>query len=45
LNHFTADESKVLDKYSNMDYDLLDELEDEYGDTDNDDSGDEWKQN
>lgn len=47
LNHFTADESKVLDKYSNGDYDLLDELEDEYGDPDNDGDGDgdEWKQN
>jgi len=39
LNHFTADESKVLDKYSNMDYDLLEELEDDFDDMD----GDEWK--
>ena len=40
LNHFTADESKVLDKYSSMDYDLLDELEDEYDDLSD---GEEWK--
>tara|TARA_B100002019_G_scaffold181813_1_gene156941 strand:+ start:312 stop:722 length:411 start_codon:yes stop_codon:yes gene_type:complete len=40
LNHFTAEESKVLDKFSNMDYDLLDELEDDYDDMD---EGDEWK--
>ena len=42
LNHFTAEESKVLDKYSNMDYDLLDELEDDYDDMD---EGEEWKEN
>lgn len=42
LNHFTAEESKVLDKYSNMDYDLLDELEDDYDDIDD---SDEWKEN
>lgn len=42
LNHFTAEESKVLDKYSNMNYDLLDELEDDYDDMD---EGEEWKEN
>lgn len=42
LNHFTAEESKVLDKYSNMDYDLLGELEDDYDDMD---EGEEWKEN
>jgi len=40
LNHFTAEESKVLDKYSNMDVDLLDELEDDFEDLN---EGDEWK--
>lgn len=42
LNHFTSEESKVLDKYSNMDYDLLEELEDDYDDMD---EGEEWKEN
>ena len=41
LNHFTAEESKVLDKYNNMDYDLLDELEDGYDDMN---EGEEWKE-
>lgn len=40
LNHFTAEESKVLDKYNNMDYDLLEELEDDYEDLD---EGEDWK--
>ena len=40
LNHFTAEESKILDKYQNMDYDLLEELEDDYDDIDDADS---WK--
>jgi len=38
LNHFTADESKVLDSYANFDDVLLEELEDEYDDAgDNED--------
>ena len=40
LNHFTAEESKVLDTYGNMDYDLLEELEDDYEDLD---EGEDWK--
>ena len=41
LNHFTAEESKILDSYENS-LELIDELEDEYDDID---EGDEWKNN
>lgn len=42
LNHFTSEESKVLDKYSNLNSDLLDELEEDFEDKD---EGEEWKSN